>query len=282
MEKKKAMLRYSLPPGGEFPFFNSYVVSLPDATERRQSAAAEMNRVGMTRWEFADALNGSEPLPMDEVRWYTREKKLRAVENGNTKTRRHIAALISHLRLMHKMVAEGREVQMVFEDDFALQGDDKDDFVEKLRFTMQNLPEDWDVLWLNHGPPIQNDENTLLGWVGFGVQLMSHNYVSLGLVYTKQFALKALNEAQMGRSHFDIAADNLGRFFSANAYVAVPPLVVSNPNNFKSMTEIQGISKVEDSEGDYNASGGVEGNGQAGQGVGGGTQKRHKVKKFMD
>ena len=66
LARKRSLPRYEVPPG-PFPFFDSFVLSLPNATDRRANAAAEMERHGVTRWQFFDAINGSTGLPQDEA-----------------------------------------------------------------------------------------------------------------------------------------------------------------------------------------------------------------------
>lgn len=175
----------------------------------------------------------------EEIQWYTRGNRLEKVLAGVKKTRRHTAALLSHLRLMHKMVAEGRDVQGVLEDDFSFLGED----VKKTLYdTMSDLPDDWDVLWLSHGPPI-TDAGGLLGWAGPNqrVQTFTSNFVTLGLIYTRRLALKLLNEAQIGDNDFDNVIENLGKYKEINAYVAVPPIVGHGDKNLKSQTEVPGF-----------------------------------------
>lgn len=241
---KRSLPRYSM-NAESFPDFPFYVVSLPDAAERRASAASEMKKHKIQNWEFFDAINGSNHMPLEEIMWYTRGKLLKKVLAGVTKTRRHTAALLTHLRLMHKMVAEGRDVQAVFEDDFSFLDEDGNN-LQMLYDTMADLPVDWDVLWLYHGPSI-TDQGGLLGWAGPNkrVQIFTSNYVTLGLIYTRRLALKMLNEAQIGDNDFDNVIENLGKYKEVNAYVAVPAIVGHGNKNLKSQTEVPGFDTVE-------------------------------------
>lgn len=54
------------------------------------------------------------------------------------------------------------------------------------------------IFWLNHGKPIKQDPGKLLGWVGRGVRLFAENSGMLSYIYRRSFALRALNDAQVG------------------------------------------------------------------------------------
>lgn len=62
-------------------------------------------------------------------------------------------------------------------------------------------PSSWaplQIFWLNHGKPIRRDPSNLLGWVGHGVRLFADNSGMLSYAYRRSFALRALNDAQVG------------------------------------------------------------------------------------
>jgi hypothetical protein len=59
---KRSLPRYSI-DASTFPDFPFYVISLPDATERRESATDEMKKHKIDKWEFFDAINGSDHMP---------------------------------------------------------------------------------------------------------------------------------------------------------------------------------------------------------------------------
>jgi hypothetical protein len=60
---KRTLPRYSI-DASTFPNFPFYVISLFDATERRKSASDEMKRHKIDKWEFFDAINGSNHMPL--------------------------------------------------------------------------------------------------------------------------------------------------------------------------------------------------------------------------
>ena len=88
----------------------------------------------------------------------------------------------------------------MFEDDVQLMGGEAAGgrmapggpaaFLPALRRVMAALPEDWDLLWLNHGASLRREPGGLLGEVGPGVQLLTANYQSVAVAYTRRLALK--------------------------------------------------------------------------------------------
>ena len=186
--------RYSPPPASPWPPPPApgppaiLVVSLPAAAERRAAVEAQLDEQHIPfRWW--DAVDGSAPLPEDEVRWYVAGRRWRDYRSSapGSLAHRKAACDLSHLRLMHDMLAAGRDTQVVLEDDAQLLDAD---FLGRLNATMAALPADWEVLWLNHGRPIQRRPSHLAGWVGPGVRLFTDNSGTIGMVYRRSFALK--------------------------------------------------------------------------------------------
>jgi GR25 family glycosyltransferase involved in LPS biosynthesis len=161
-------------------------VSLRSETARRASVEQQMASLG-TDFRWWDAVDGTKALPDDEVRWYVSGSRLKQYKRRapGSQEWRKIACDLSHLRLMHDMVASGRDIQVVLEDDVQLLGD----FKQRLNATLAALPADWDVLWLNHGAPIQRKRSNLRGWVGPGLRMFTDNSATVGMVYRRSFAL---------------------------------------------------------------------------------------------
>jgi hypothetical protein len=134
------------------------------------------------------------------------------------------------------MLSTDREVQVVLEDDAQLL--DEVDFLSSLNSTLAGLPEDWDALYLNHGAPIQDEPSNLLGWVGPGVRMFLDNAATVSIVYRRSFALKMLNDAQIGNKDIDNVMNDLVQLGRAKAYVADPPLVRVHEAAFESQIEL--------------------------------------------
>lgn len=230
-----AMPRYD--PPYDIHSLALFVVSMPGSNERRSSVTQQMESHGIA-FQWWDAVDGSKPLPEDEVRWYTsgwRLKEFLNTEPGSHAYRK-AACDLSHLRLMHDMIGAGRDVQIVLEDDVQFMGDD---FLGALNGTLRALPADWDVLWLNHGPPIQRKPSNLVGWVGPGVRLFLDNSVTVGMVYRRSFALRVLNEAQIGNKDIDNLMNDIGQLGMIRQYVADPTLVKVHEAGFPSQIEVE-------------------------------------------
>jgi len=61
-----------------------------------------------------------------------------------SKMRGHIGCLYSHRNLLNKIKSEKNEATMIFEDDVVL----CDDFSSRLDAVLEDLPDDWDLLYL--------------------------------------------------------------------------------------------------------------------------------------
>jgi hypothetical protein len=93
-------------------------------------------------------------------------------------------------------------------------------------------------LWLNHGAPILKNPNNLAGWVGPGVRMFLDNSITVGMVYKRSFALRVLNDAQIGNKDIDNIMNDIGQLGMVRAYVADPPLAKVHEAGFASQIEI--------------------------------------------
>ena len=175
--------RFYQPGNASIP--DIFVISLKSAHDRRNSVQRQMEEQNIP-FQWWDAVDGTKPMPEEELRWYLSGSRLKSYfkSSEGSKAWRKAACDLSHLRLMHDMIASGREIQVIMEDDVQL----VPDFQAQLSALMSSLPVDWDVLWLNHGNPIQRRPNNLSGWVGPGLRLFKDNSGTVGMVYRKSFA----------------------------------------------------------------------------------------------
>ncbi|PRW32880.1 histone H3 [Chlorella sorokiniana] len=220
---KAALPRYQLPTGAAFPHFPVYVISLERAGGRRAAAEGQLLSRGINT-TFFDAVDGAQqPLPGADVDWYVSGARWSGISGDRPGGRWHrkIAADLSHYRLMHRLLASGHEMQLVLEDDFRLLVDGQE-WLHRLQAVMQQLPSDWEILWLNHG---KGRRSAGLPLVGQGVRLHLENSVTVSTLYRRSFALKALQDAHIGDKDIDDLVNDLGSLGVAAAYVADPPLV---------------------------------------------------------
>ena len=215
-----------------------FVISMPGSKARRISVTQQMESQGI-HFQWWDAVDGSKSIPEDEVRWYTSGWRLREflTTQPGSHAYRKAACDLSHLRLMHDMIAAGRDMQLVLEDDMQFADDN---FLGALNTTLHALPADWDALWLNHGGPIERKSSNLAGWVGPGVRLFLDNSVTVGMIYKRTFALRVLTDAMIGNKDIDNLMNDLGQLGILRAYVTDPPLVRVHEVGFPSQIEIDG------------------------------------------
>lgn len=182
-QRAASLPRYYRPGNVSLP--EIFVVSLKTASDRRECVQQQMTEQKIP-FKWWDAVDGTQHMPEDEIRWHLSGSRLKSYFKSPQGSRdwRKAACDLSHLRLMHDMIASGRDVQVVLEDDVQL----VTDFEARLKAALAALPADWDVLWLNHGRPIQRNPNNLSGWVGPGLRLFRDNSGTVGMVYRRSFA----------------------------------------------------------------------------------------------
>lgn len=128
-------------------------------------------------------------------------------------------------------------MQLVLEDDFQLH-DKNGDFLYRLHNSLSQLPESWDMLWLNHGSSMKKDPDWALGpFVGHGVRIFKENVYSLGIIYRTKFALRVLNDAQIGNRALDNLFSEIVQLGGLNGFVADPPLMDHHTLQFTSTVE---------------------------------------------
>lgn len=219
---KAALPRYTWPHHTPFPP-PIYVVSLKRSAKRRAAIAAQMESRGIN-FTFFDAVDGVQQLlPDADVKWYASGARWRgyATEPTGGFWHRKMGCDLSHFRLMHQMLAGNDEMQIVLEDD-ALLLYEGDDWLMRLRAVVEQLPNDWEILWLNHG---LGARSTALPLVGQGVRLHLYNTQTVGVMYRRSFAFKVLHDARIGDKEVDNLLNDLGSLGLAAAYVADPAFV---------------------------------------------------------
>lgn len=103
------------PPDTKQPdFWPVFVISLPDATERRASITAQLSALSIP-FEFMDAIDGREKLPAEYEHLIDREGTktnfTRAMSDGE------YACALSHMSVYQRIIEEGLPGAIVLEDD---------------------------------------------------------------------------------------------------------------------------------------------------------------------
>ncbi|KAL4419290.1 hypothetical protein ABPG77_008340 [Micractinium sp. CCAP 211/92] len=105
-QRKAALPKFRFPEGTPFPAFPVHVISLTNATRRRELVQRQLDERGIA-FRFFDAVDGTQALPDDEVRWHSSGGKRKGIYSSPPGSfyHRHIADDLSHFRVMHLMLA---------------------------------------------------------------------------------------------------------------------------------------------------------------------------------
>lgn len=211
--------RYQVPGNLTFPI---WVLSLARSTERRDHVRAELAAAGVHDFEFVDALDGDGDLPEAEVQTYFTGERLAKFRARTPNARYKVACDLSHFRLMHRLLGTGLPMALVLEDDFAVPPASRP-LLPALRARLGALPAGWDVLHLSLC------DATPQAWAGPGVRLFSRGFCTLGTLYTRRAALRALRAAEVGLRNVDNLLLDLALTGALASYLADPPLVQPLP-----------------------------------------------------
>lgn len=201
-----------------------WVMSLPGAEQRRKHMLAGMQQAGVTEFTFQDGINGSDPAAVStqEMEMYFAGGLKEGWLKGETRARRKVAADIGHFRMLQRVVS-GNSPVLIFEDD----GTPVENFYEKLLPTLQELPCDWDLLFLN--ACFYEARNNVTEHL---VTLRSAHCL-LGYMPSVRFAKAALeyrDRTPSMRIHpIDVQFNLMIRDLQAQAYIADPRLVKFAP-----------------------------------------------------
>ena len=191
----------------ELELVPTWVVSLESANDRRSAVLVNFDCENVT-FQFVNAVSASSRLPADELDRFVSRKLQRATMHGRRAhiVRAETAAAISHLRLFVRMVQEAHPVVAQFEDDVVL----LPDFKTELLQLFNQLPDDWDFLYLSEC--LKTDAWTPTGKpVGNGILTVRRGPCTTGFAYRASGAAKVLHHVQSyGLSTpFDVLLGNL-------------------------------------------------------------------------
>ena len=221
-----------------------WVISLPRAAERREGLQLSFQRENVT-FEFVDGFDARARLPVQQASRYLDEHILQqaTLRQLPIAHRGRIAASLSHLALMERAVADDHPVVVQFEGDaMPLPG-----FQKELDYALEQLPSDWDVLYLTgcRSDELYSPLNSVSGYVGEGIRNLRWGFVTCptwAFVYRNSTAQKvtAYVESKKLSVAFDVLLGRLAFSGSINSYTTdhwlVTPGVgseVSLLNHFK-------------------------------------------------
>jgi GR25 family glycosyltransferase involved in LPS biosynthesis len=196
-----------------------WVLSMKSATKRRQHVVKAMVAGGIINYTLVDAIDGRDPtaLTEHEVQQYYAGGMLAAWRKGELWARTKIACDVGHYRMLHKIV-QRESTAIIFEDD----GGPVEHFWPKLLHVLQDLPCDWDILYLwgcllEGGVPITDR-----------VYGLRSAHCTLGYIPSVKFARRALQyrrkSSEMKNHPVDVQFARMAAGRLVQAYIAIPNL----------------------------------------------------------
>ena len=120
-----------------------YCISLLNSKRRRGIIESQVSQLGLTAFEFIDAIDASKLDVPELVRTGIYDEAATKKIHGYTLSKSQIACSLSHGLAYDTIVARGHEVAMVIEDDALFVASQMD------RVDLGVLPKDWDVVFLS-------------------------------------------------------------------------------------------------------------------------------------
>lgn len=118
-----------------------FVIGLTRSHDRRASIHKQLCELGLS-FEFVDAVDGR-TLSNDQLSKYSSAASIRA--SGRELTPAEIGCALSHIGIYHKIINEGFEEAVIFEDDSVI----NKDFLAILK-NWKKIPKDWELVLFCH------------------------------------------------------------------------------------------------------------------------------------
>jgi GR25 family glycosyltransferase involved in LPS biosynthesis len=207
-----------------------WAISLKRATERRASIAKQLKDAGIDNYEIVDAVDGKDPsaVTYKEAKKYMWGKPLRRWIKGDPWARVRLAGDLSHYRLLERAKATNTTA-IILEDDAVFEKRSSKGFYSDLLAAMQELPNDWMVLYLNACYHVVGQA------IGPHVAVFRAGACIWGYVVTPEFATVALDYVHKpqpeGYTVVDLLFDHTIQEHHVQAYIAQPALVGINGDN---------------------------------------------------
>ncbi|WIA23889.1 hypothetical protein OEZ85_013539 [Tetradesmus obliquus] len=203
-----------------------WVISLARATERRTTVRKVLEAAGVS-YELVDAVDAANTsIPISDVKKFVRGYRLRHWKDAERYRfhRQKVAVDVSHYQNLDRILKENRTA-VILEDDVNLPeaGRNKDAWYIRVLAALQELPQDWDVLYVD---TCTEKRGAVLG---DHVRVARQALCTLGYIATPRFARKALAQVRTSnlrlRTPFvDLLYANMIEHLEVAGYVAAPPL----------------------------------------------------------
>lgn len=127
-----------------------YIINLERRPDRKEKILSELLKVGITNYEFINAIDGKNP---DVYKMY---KKLKYEKKSKIKTAGHLGCLLSHVNALKKAYNDGFKQSLIIEDDIFFKNNN---FLDELKNIVM-CP--WKIIFL--GAPIIEKKIFLNKW----------------------------------------------------------------------------------------------------------------------
>jgi GR25 family glycosyltransferase involved in LPS biosynthesis len=127
-----------------------YIINLERRPDRKKKILTELLKVGITNYEFIDAVDGKNPNV------YEMYKKLKNEKKSKLKTVGHLGCLLSHVNALKKAYNDGFKQSLIIEDDIFFKNNN---FLDELKNIVM-CP--WKIIFL--GAPIIEKKIFLNKW----------------------------------------------------------------------------------------------------------------------
>jgi glycosyl transferase family 25 len=211
-------------------FNQIFVISLKRSQERRESISKQLDELGF-KFEFVDAVDGRN---LNDVQLSKYSAKASMMASGRELSPAEIGCALSHLGIYHKIMDEGIERAIIFEDDSVI----KEDFPAILA-NWKKIPKDWEIFLFCHA------EQKMQFWRRWGKPTIYKNYYCatfrghVGL--TSAYAINRRGVQKMLAYAYPVrmAADGLtGGFMNTGARVyGIFPDCCYQSNDFRSLID---------------------------------------------
>ena len=232
--RKKSQSRWTIEEEDLRKQLTVWVIS-PEGEHVRQVAIQSCMHRENVSYQFSYAIDWRDSLPdisSSLVVKYVQPDLYKNMQSGQSSraTRANTAAAISHLQLMDKALREDRRLVLQLEDDAVI----LPGFMSALRGRLNELPADWDILYLSGCY-----ERTSPQEVGQGILSLRWSACTLGLVYRPGGAVKILDFIQKTKlnSPFDLLLADLANTGVLHSYITSRPWLIGESGT---MSLIQG------------------------------------------
>ena len=195
-----------------------WVISLKHSTLRRQNVM----RAIRDPFEFVDALNISESLPMEEFQIIMGGPRLWSARRGDMFAQKKLSIDYGHIKILAKLLASSDELCVVLEDDAEPSSRNIDVQSEVLQI-LKKVPQDWDIVYLTE----VGDHKVSSVDAASGIKILRSTSGTMAYMLRRKAALIVLAEIFTNKLwlNIDLLYSELIKDGKLNGYLALPGLL---------------------------------------------------------